>query len=266
MSALSGSPIVWVNGAFIDAPETTLAVTALDDGVLVGLGVFETLSIRGSLAFARRRHLQRLHRSADIVGITVDASVVDRGVDAVLSRWGARTGRLRITVTAGGAVIVSAGDVGATAATATVVVAPWPRNERSPLVAAKTTSYADNMLAFAYARDRGATEALFLNTRQEVCEGSRTNIFAVCGGRLVTPPQSAGCLPGVTRALILEYGDAVEDTLDLAQLEAASEAFLTSALRGAQPITAINGVSLGNGSRPHAARVARVLAGLSADA
>jgi branched-chain amino acid aminotransferase len=200
------------------------------------------------------------------MGIAVDASLVERGIDAVLERWGARAGRLRITATAGGAVIVAAGDVVANPATATVVVAPWPRNERSPLTGAKTTAYADNMLAFAYARDRGATEALFLNTRNEVCEGSRTNIFAVCGGRLVTPPQSSGCLAGVTRALILEYGDAVEDRLDLSQLLTASEAFLTSALRGAQPITTIDGVSLGTGSRPHAQRVARVLSGLSADA
>jgi branched-chain amino acid aminotransferase len=266
MSAAPDTPIVWVNGAFVDAPETTPAVAALDDGVLVGLGVFETLSIRDNRAFARARHMQRLHRSAAIVGVEVDAALVARGVDAVLSRWGLRAGRLRITATAGGAVIVSADEVVAVAATATVVVAPWPRNERSPLAAAKSTAYADNMLAFAYARDRGATEALFLNTRREVCEGSRTNIFAVCDGRLVTPPQSAGCLPGVTRALILEYGGAVEAPLELPQLMTASEAFLTSALRGAQPIATIDGVALGHGPRPHAQRVARVLTGLSADA
>ncbi|HUP74425.1 MAG TPA: aminotransferase class IV [Acidimicrobiales bacterium] len=287
MSAPPDTPIVWVNGAFVDAPATTPAVTALDDGVLVGLGVFETMSIRGpsgpsereatgpsgpserettGVAFARRRHLQRLHGSAGIVGIEIDTTLVEDGVDAVLSRWGSRAGRLRITATAGGAVIVSADAVVEVAATATVVVAPWPRNERSPLASAKHTAYADNVLAFAYARDLGATEALFLNTRDEVCEGSRTNIFAVCDGQLVTPPQSAGCLPGVTRALVLEYGGAVEATLDLPQLMAASEAFLTSALRGAQPIATIDGAAVGRGTRPHAQRVARVLAGLNADA
>lgn len=266
MNAAPDTPVVWVDGSFVAAPATTPAVAALDDGVLVGRGVFETLSIRHGVAFARRRHLQRLQRSAVIVGIATDVERVERGIDAVLSRWGARDGRLRVTATAGGAVIVAANGVLPTDAVATVVVAPWPRNEHSPLAAAKTTAYVDNVLAFDYARECGATEALFLNTRGEVCEGSRTNIFAVCDGRLLTPPLSAGCLAGVTRALVLEYGGAVEASLDLSQIATATEAFLTSALRGAQPIATIDGSAVGDGGRPHSARVARLLAGLSADA
>jgi len=261
------APVVWVNGDFVATPATTPAVSALDDGLLVGRGVFETLSLRHQgVAFGRRRHLQRLLASARIVGITVDIVQIERGVDAVLSRWGPRPGRLRVTATAGGATIIVASGVVSVDETAAVVVAPWPRNERSPLAAAKTTAYVDNMLAFEYARERGATEALFLNTRDEVCEGSRTNVFAVCAGKLVTPPLSAGCLAGVTRALVLEYGGAVEATLRLPQLMAASEAFLTSAPRGAQSIATIDGIAIGGGARPHTARVARVLAELSADA
>jgi branched-chain amino acid aminotransferase len=266
MSAPTDTPIVWVDGAFVAAPASTPAVTALDDAVQVGLGVFETISIRHGVAFARRRHLQRLRSSAGIVGVALDIARIDDGIDAVLSRWGPRPGRLRVTATAGGAVIISAGVVGPVDATATVVVAPWPRNERSPLAAAKSTAYADNLLAFGYAREHGATEALFLNTRGEVCEGSRTNIFAVCDGRLVTPPLSAGCLAGVTRALVLEYGGAVEATLDLSAVMTASEAFLTSSLRGAQPIISIDGLAVGAGAHPHGERVARILAALNADA
>jgi len=258
------APVVWVNGDFVATPATTPAVTALDDGLLIGRGVFETLSIRNQgKAFARRRHLQRLLASAGIVGITVDIAQIERGIDAVLTRWGPRPGRLRVTATAGGAMIIVASGVVSVDETAAVVVAPWPRNERSPLAAAKTTAYVDNMLAFEYARECGATEALFLNTRDEVCEGSRTNVFAVCGGQLVTPPLSAGCLAGVTRALVLEYGGAVEATLRLPQVMAASEAFLTSAPRGAQSIATIDGIAIGGGARPHTARVARILAELS---
>ena len=259
-------PVVWVNGSFVDAPATTPAVAALDEGVLAGRGVFETVRIRQGIAFARRRHIERLHISARIIGIAIDTNVIDAGIDAVLSRWGPHAGRLRVTATGGGAVIVSADVAPSVDATANVVVAPWPRNEHSPLVAAKTTAYLDNLLAFDFARAHGATDALFLNTRGEVCEGSRTNIFAVCGGRLVTPPLSAGCLAGVTRALVLEYGGAVETTIDLAMLAKASEAFLTSTLRGAQPIAAIDGTKLGDAVRPHSSRIAQILAELSADA
>ena len=257
---------MWVNGSFVDAPASTPSVTAVDEGVLVGRGVFETIGIRHGVAFARRRHVARLHASARIIGITIDAKLVDSGIDAVLSRWGPRAGRLRVTATGGGAVVVSAEAMPSVDTTATVVVAPWPRNERSPLVAAKTTAYLDNLLAFDFAHARGATDALFLNTRGEVCEGSRTNIFAVCDGQLVTPPLSAGCLAGVTRALVLEYGGAVETTIDLATLTKSSEAFLTSALRGAQPLTAIDGTAVGTAARPHTSRVAQLLAELSADA
>ena len=266
MSAPPAPPIVWVNGSFIAEPATTPAITALDNGVLVGLGVFETVAIRGGVAFARRRHVERLRASAAIVGVTLDSALIESAIDAVLSRWGRRDGRMRITATAGGALIVSADVARSVAPVGTLVVAPWPRNERSPLVAAKTTAYADNVLAFDYAQTRGATDALFLNSRGEVCEGSRTNIFAACEGRLVTPPLSSGCLAGVTRALVLEYGAARETTLGLAELMGASEVFVTSALRGAQPITAIDGVTIGDATRPHAQRVARVLAALNADA
>jgi branched-chain amino acid aminotransferase len=266
VNAPAAPPIVWVNGSFVADPATTPAVTALDDGVLVGRGVFETIAIRHGVAFARRRHIERLHTSAAIVGVTLDAALVDTGIDAALSRWGPRDGRLRVTATAGGALIVTADVPREIAPTATLVIAPWPRNERSPLVAAKSTAYADNALAFAYAQAHGATDALFVNTRGEVCEGSRTNVFAVCEGRLVTPPLSAGCLAGVTRALVLDYGAADEATFDTAELMAASEVFITSALRGAQPITAVEGIAIGDAARPHARRVARILAELNADA
>jgi len=267
--------VVWVNGSFVAQPATTPAIAPLDDGVLAGRGVFETLAIRQGTTFAQRRHLDRLRTSARIIGIEFDRAVVDEGVDTVLARWGWRNGRLRITVTAGGAVVVTAATLVAVDPTAVLVVAPWPRNERSPLVAAKTTAYLDNTLAFEFARARGATDALFLNTRGEVCEGSRSNVFAVIHGRLVKPPLSSGCLAGVTRALVLEYGAAVEETIDLSALRDANEVFLTSALRGAQPVTAIDGEAIGGmpmrgaamgDAHPFATRLGQMLSELNADA
>lgn len=258
--------LVWVDDAFVTAPRVTPAITAFDDGVLVGRGVFETMRVTDGCAWWRRRHLARLHSSATVVGVTVDADRVEAGIDAVLAQWGAREGRLRVTITAGGTTVVSASDAPAVTDVATVVTAPWPRNERSPLSTAKTTGYLDNVLAFEHAQSQGATEAIFVNTRGEVSEGSRTNVFAVCDGRLVTPPLSAGCLAGVTRALVLEHGAASERTFGLDELRNASEAFLTSVLRGAQPVATIDGAPIGTGEHPHTRRVARMLAALSADA
>jgi branched-chain amino acid aminotransferase len=266
MTADAARVVVWVDGSFVAAPTTTPAVAPLDDAVLVGAGVFETIAIRGAQPRHRRRHLDRLHASAAIVGVAVDRRTVDRGIDAVLARWEATDGRLRVTVTAGGTVIVAASPRPLIGDVAVMVTVPWPRNERSPLAGAKSTSYLENTLAFAHASSRGANEALFLNTRGAVCEGSRSNVFAVRDGRVVTPPLSAGCLAGVTRALVIEYGGAVEDTLTVDDLLSADEAFLTSALRGAQPIATIDGTHIGSAVRPHTRRVARVLAELDADA
>lgn len=81
------------------------------------------------------------------------------------------------------------------------------------------------------------------NTVGNVCEGTGSNVFLALDGRLVTPPLSSGCLPGVTRALLLEElgGLAVEQDVALAQLSQADELFLTSATRDVQPVVSLDG-------------------------
>src|SRR4029079_3524729 len=94
--------------------------------------------------------------------------------------------------------------LGARSRTVKVVTVPWPRNERSVLRGAKCSSYASNMLALGAAHEHGAGEAALANTRGELCEGATTNVFVVRRGRAITPPLSSGCLPGITRELVLE--------------------------------------------------------------
>ncbi|HSO95236.1 MAG TPA: aminotransferase class IV, partial [Acidimicrobiia bacterium] len=114
-------------------------------------------------------------------------------------------------------------------------------NERGATAGLKTISYAENVRALAYAHDRGASEAVFANTRDELCEATGSNIFLVVDDVLVTPPEASGCLLGVTRALVIELCAqlgirAEERALPLAALAAAEEAFLTSSTREVQPI------------------------------
>ncbi|MCU1354408.1 MAG: class aminotransferase, partial [Acidimicrobiales bacterium] len=127
------------------------------------------------------------------------------------------------------------------APTTDVVTVPWVRNERSPLVGLKTTSYAENVVALARAKDAGASEALFANTRDELCEGAGTNVFVVLGGVLVTPPLSSGCLAGITRKLVLECTGAVERALPFTVLTEAEEVFLTSSTREVQAVAHVDG-------------------------
>jgi branched-chain amino acid aminotransferase len=242
---------VWVNGQVLD-PDDAL-VHALDHGMTVGDGVFETMRTRDGAPFALERHLDRLHRSAAGLGLCLpDRALLERAVHEVIDASGMPEARVRLTITAGTGPLGSGrtdGDCTIVAAVAPlepvdavtdVITVPWVRNERSPLVGLKTTSYADNVVALARAHERGASEAIFANTRDELCEGTGTNVFVVLDGRLLTPPLSSGCLGGITRQLVLECTDAVEETLPYDVLFRADELFLTSTIRQVQPVAHVD--------------------------
>jgi branched-chain amino acid aminotransferase len=125
--------------------------------------------------------------------------------------------------------------------TTTLVTVPWPRNEHSAVAGLKTTSYAENVVALAWAHERGASEALLLNTARQVCEGTGSNVFAVlAGGRVVTPPLTSGCLAGVTRELVLEWCGGEEVDLTPEALAAADEVFVTSSTRDVHPVDRVD--------------------------
>jgi branched-chain amino acid aminotransferase len=225
-------------------------VSVFDHGLLVGDGVFESLRVYGGHPFAWRRHLDRLEASAAAMDLGVpNRAVVREAAEAVLAADGLSEARVRITVTGGIAPLGSArGEAPPTvvvAATAVAVV-PWSRNERAATAGVKTTSYADNVRALAFARARGASEAIFANTRDHLCEATGSNIFLVEAGVVHTPELASGCLPGVTRALVLELCrelaiEAREATIAMPALGAADEAFLTSSTREVQGIASIVG-------------------------
>jgi branched-chain amino acid aminotransferase len=128
------------------------------------------------------------------------------------------------------------------AATAIVTV-PWPRNERGALAGLKTTSYGENVVALAYAHERGGSEAVFANLAGNLCEGTGSNVFYVVEGELRTPTLQSGCLAGVTRALLLDWygGREVDEPIEV--LERASEIFLASTTRDVQPVHTCDGRS-----------------------
>jgi branched-chain amino acid aminotransferase len=244
--------VLWLDGALVDEAEAR--VSPFDHGVLTGDGVFETIRITGGRPFAVRRHLERLARSAAGMRLPCPpAAVVRAALDEVVRANAMDDGRARVTVTSGpGAlgsdrtavdptVIVAVGPLPAWPPAADVAVAPWPRNERSPLVGVKSTSYGENVVALADAHDRGAGEAIFANLAGNLCEGTGTNVFVGVGGRLFTPPLASGCLAGVTRELVLGVVEVEEADLPLAALASADEAFLTSSTRDVQPIRSVDG-------------------------
>jgi branched-chain amino acid aminotransferase len=267
--------VVWVDGEVLPADEAR--VSPLDHGLLTGDGVFESLRVYEGVPFAVRRHLERLARSAAGIGLSVpEPSELRAAMDAVVAANQLDNGRVRITVTGGvgplssdraevrPTVIVAGGDLVDWPATADVVVAPWPRNERGALAGIKSVSYGENVVALAYARERGAGEALFANLAGNLCEGTGTNVFVALGGRLVTPPLSSGCLAGVTRELLGELVDVVDEDVPMAALADVEEAFLTSSTREVQPVRAIDDRDLPSAPGPRTLDAAAAFAELVA--
>ena len=189
--------------------------------------MFETIRVYGGEPFAWTRHLDRLAHSASGLGLPVpDRDALHAAACEVLRANGHDEARLRITVTGGVAPLGSErGSAGPTVVVASsalrpwpdsvsVVIVPWVRNDRGATAGLKTTSYAENVRALAYAHERGASEAIFANTRDELCEATGSNVFVVRDGMVATPPGSSGCLLGVTRALVLELAEAAGIEVD----------------------------------------------------
>jgi branched-chain amino acid aminotransferase len=245
---LVGQLRIWLDGRVYDDPRQAF-VSGTDHGLLVGDGVFETLKVTEHGAFAVRRHLNRMSRSAAALGLPApDHTQIHEAIDAVLDACDLRRGKLRITYSGGPGplgseaaygpptLIVALAPVEAAPPMTSIVTAPWTRNEHGALAGVKSTSYAENVRTLRYAAERGCSEAIFLNTAGHVCEGTGTNIFLVFKDTIVTPPLSSGPLAGVTRELIMECTAVEERDVSLDEARAADEAFLTSSMRDIQGI------------------------------
>ncbi|WP_205473481.1 aminotransferase class IV [Nocardioides sp. SYSU D00038] len=247
---------VWINGQVLSDPRAP-AVRVDDHGLTVGDGVFEAVKVVDGRPFALTRHIERLAKSADGLGLPrIDGKAVRAGVEAVLEGQARPLARLRITYTGGPAPMGSSrGDSEPTLVVACDAMSPWPRttrvatvpwrrNEKGALAGLKTTSYAENVVALAHAQRAGASEAVFANTAGNLCEGTGTNVFYVVDDELRTPTLGSGCLAGVTRALVLEWygGREVDEPLEV--VREASEVFLVSTTRDVQAVSHWDDVEL----------------------
>ncbi|MGW7047177.1 aminotransferase class IV [Streptomyces avermitilis] len=260
---------IWLDGGLQDTE--TARVSVFDHGLTVGDGIFETVKAAEGRPFALTRHLDRLARSARGLGLPEpDLDEVRRACAAVLDANPMPLGRLRITYTGGygplgsdrgekgPTLFVAVGESARRPDSTAVITVPWTRNERGALTGLKTTSYAENVVALARAREQGASEALFANTVGRLCEGTGSNVFVVLDGEIHTPPVDSGCLAGITRALTVEWTGAKETDLPLDVLDSAEEVFLTSTLRDVQGVHRVDSRELPGAPGPVTAKAMRI--------
>ena len=240
--------MIWLNGEWKEEGE---AVVAAHDGALLrGEGVFETMLALGGRLFELERHWKRMKNGCDLFGIEVCGLMEVREICEELLRKnelaeeGKRV-RVRVTQTPDH-LMVTASEGRPYPEKLALVTTPFVRNERGALTGMKAISYGENTLALAEGKTRGAHEVLFGNSKGDWCEGSWSNVFAVKEGRVLTPPLTSGCLPGVTREVVIELAretglEVVEIAMPMERVGEMEEVFITSSLLGVGAVAQFDG-------------------------
>ncbi|WP_170331907.1 aminotransferase class IV family protein [Ruegeria arenilitoris] len=192
--------------------------------------LIETLAFRPGQGFVRQdQHLARLARSAIAFGFPFDGRVAVEKLDAVV---GASPLRCRLTLAADGKLDVTTGALADNPSVWRVAIAQTRLTADDIWLRHKTTQRALYDSARA-SLPKGIDEVLFLNERDELCEGTITNLFLhMPDGRHLTPALSCGVLPGILREELLDNKQVTEATLTLTDLKNASKIYMGNSLRG----------------------------------
>lgn len=267
---------VWLNGDLVAGPAARIDPT--DRGFTLGDGLFETIRAEAGRAVGLDRHWARLRQGTELLGIPL--TWTDQGVGSAIERLLAELGlgaaAVRLTLTRGPAprgvlppiapqptLLITAGPLPEPAAPAHAILATGTRrNEFSPLTRVKSLNCLDNVLARREAAERGADEALLLNTRGDLTEATIGNLLLQAGGLLVTPPVRDGVLPGVMRARLLEVCGAIERTISPPDLFSADAALISNAL-GLRAIATVDGRPIGSAPERSLQLVAKCQAALA---
>ena len=242
-------PLIFHNDRVVPSGEARLSPGQV--GLLTGWGVFTTLRLYRGQPFAFERHWARLNRDAERLSVPLSYAQ-DYVCEAVikLARASRRRGgmaRVAFIRNKGGLWEDRVKRPPSDLLIFTRELVPWPPRHRltiqplaifarGELAGAKMLSWATHALTLEQAHAAGFDEVLLLNEKGQLAECASANIFLVRGGRVLTPPLSSGCLPGVTREILLEIApqagvELAERDLTLDDLSSADEVFISSTTR-----------------------------------
>ena len=250
------------NGRIREAAEASLFAGQL--GLLSGWGVFSTLRVVDGALFAWERHWARMLRDSRLLNVAMpgDADGVERDLIRLIGSNRAPNCTLRLVVVRNGGGLWEGPGSGLPSDTIALTadtkqwgenvrlgIQPHARYAAGEFAGAKILSWAANLRWAQRAQEQGFDEMLLLNEMDRVSECTSANLFAVFGGRVFTPPLSDGCLPGVTREVLLEEihlpdVEVVEHSLTVEDLYRADGVFITSTTRGLLRVREIAGRTL----------------------
>ncbi len=251
------------NGRIVPAEEVHIAPD--DAGFLFGDGLFETLRIDEGGARDVEAHLDRLRAGLRRIRLEIseDRRALRRAITQVSEAAPRPVARMRMMVTRGregiptrlitAAPYEPPGEYLHRRGVAARLLLHYRVDSAGPLAGLKSLCYQAHRLALREAEAEGAYEALLLNERGQLVEGSRSNVALVFPDGIVTPPVSDGCLPGTVRRRLLEKGEITEGPLSPEDLALASEVLLMNSLIGVLPVSRINNWQIPVG--PTAARL-----------
>ncbi|MFC1926467.1 aminotransferase class IV [Chloroflexota bacterium] len=260
--------IIYLNGSLL--PQTQAKISPYDYGFLYGYGLFETMRAYSGRIFRLERHLERLALSAKLIGLPLGGFDLEKACYDTMKANNLKDARIRLTASIGKG--GGTPDLPSQPVPTVLIVArsfrpisvekyekgyrskisSVRRNSQSPLCRLKSLNYLDNILARREAKVAGADEALLLNERGFLCEGSTSNIFLVSGGKLLTPDGESGILPGITREEVMQLAqeigiEVVEREIILEDLLQADEAFLTNSIIEIMPLIEVDDKAIGGG-------------------
>lgn len=250
--------IVWCDGKFVD--ETEFRVSPSDRGLCHGLSLFETILAVDGQPKLLSEHLRRLKNG--LLRLNVHSVEIEEpGLQQVMcgllrhNKLDAGMAKIRFAISMGAGPMnltdsgqawewMTASRVEPVEESLRLTIAPWRKDNESMLRGLKTGNYAEHLIALDMARHEGFDEMLFFNTSDELCEAAMANVFLIRGKELYTPSLDSGCLPGVTRELVIQM--AAEQkipcqvrTITKKDLSKADGIFLTSSIKGPVWVSAV---------------------------
>jgi D-alanine transaminase len=257
--------MAWVNGVLGNIGEAKISIE--DRGYLFGDGVYEVIRIYNQTPFYLSAHLERLANSAAAIRIKLPCGLdrIEEIINDLIERSALKEAYIYIQLTRGsakrdhlfpenvdpGMVIyirameptVPSGDI----KPESCIILP---DERWMNCHIKTINLLPNLLARQQAAEAGAIEAILYRPGGLVTEGSRSNLFAVIGEKVMTHPQTNLILPGITRKIVLDILNSsnipfAEEAFTKQELQEASEVWITSTTMEVMPIESVDGKKLG---------------------